>query len=52
MLGHTTYNLTFRWHPGFEDPAGSKVFLVSANYTTGRDIARFFKDALKRSARW
>jgi branched-chain amino acid transport system substrate-binding protein len=48
MLGHTTYNLTFPMAPWFLKTLGNKVFLVGADYTTGRDIARFFKDAFEK----
>jgi branched-chain amino acid transport system substrate-binding protein len=48
MLGHTTYNLSVPMAPWFLKTLGNKVFLVGADYTTGRDAARFFKEAFEK----
>jgi branched-chain amino acid transport system substrate-binding protein len=45
LLGHSTYNVTVPLAPWFFKNLGDKVFLVGADYTTGRDAALFFKEA-------
>ena len=48
MLGHTTYNVTVPMVPFFLKTLGKKVFLVGADYKTGRDIALFFREAFEK----
>jgi branched-chain amino acid transport system substrate-binding protein len=48
MLGHTTYNLSVPMAPWFLKNLGNKVFLVGADYRTGRDIALFFREAFEK----
>jgi branched-chain amino acid transport system substrate-binding protein len=48
MLGHTTYNLSAPMAPWFLKTLGDKVFLVGADYSTGRDVARFFREAFEK----
>lgn len=48
LLGHTTYNVTVPMVPFFAKTLGKKVFLVGADYKTGRDIAHFFREAFEK----
>jgi len=48
MLGHTTYNVSVPMAPWFLKNLGNKVFLVGADFRTGRDVALFFREAFEK----
>jgi len=48
LLGHANYNMVVPMAPWFLKTLGNKVFLVGADYRTGRDIALFFKEAFEK----
>ncbi len=48
MLGHTSYNMSVPLAPWFLKTLGKKVFLVGADYRTGRDVALYFKEAFEK----
>jgi branched-chain amino acid transport system substrate-binding protein len=48
MLGHTSYNTSSPMAPWFLKTLGKKVFLVGADYRTGRDVALYFREAFEK----
>jgi len=48
MLGHTSYNMSVPLAPWFLKTLGKKVFLVGADYRTGRDVALYFREAFEK----
>jgi branched-chain amino acid transport system substrate-binding protein len=48
ILGHSPWSLSAPMAPWFKKNLGDKVFLVGADYRTGRDIAAFFKEAFEK----
>lgn len=44
LCGHTTYSVSAPGVPWVVDHLGKEVFLIGADYSTGRDICRWFKE--------
>ena len=52
MVGHTTYSVSAPGVPWVVDNLGKDVFLIGADYSTGRDIVGWFREGyLKKGGR-